>query len=303
MWPKRGIYIVSYPNHPGKCGEEAFVSPERTLESAKNRAEFPLMPPPDGVIICYQKNIWDSICADSNGTLQSLFGMSTLKATDHRVGVVGGFGIGAPAACIVLEGLIAFGVRCFISVGTAGSLQPDLAIGDLVVCERAIRDEGTSYHYLAASKYATASPEMISRLTSTMEKKGIPYRLGTSWTIDAPYRETVAEICQYQREGVATVDMEASALFAVAVYRGVEMGAVFTISDSLAGQEWQHRFHSQEVHRGPQILYEVALECLSTRLSALMTPEYLEERARRGDRARFERAVGKAANVQPGEPD
>ena len=107
---------------------------------------------PEAVVICYQQSLWDAVCSDTAGTAQSVVGMRTLAEMDHKVGVVGGFGIGAPAACVVLEGLIAFGVKRFVSVGFAGSLQPDLRIGDIVVCDKAIRDEGTSYHYLPASR-------------------------------------------------------------------------------------------------------------------------------------------------------
>jgi uridine phosphorylase len=253
---------MGYPNYPAKHAEAAFISRSQVLAQLREGPEALPATLPEAAVICYQRILWDVVCADSAGTAKSVLGMRTLGETGHKVGVVGGFGIGAPAACLVLEGLIAFGVRRFVSVGIAGSLQPDIAIGDLVVCEKAIRDEGTSYHYLPACRYALASPDLTVRLRNAMDKRGAAYRVGASWTIDAPYRETCAEIRQYQREGVATVDMEASALFAVAAYRGVEMGALFTISDSLAGEEWQHRFRGQEVARGLQALFQVAVASL-----------------------------------------
>jgi uridine phosphorylase len=132
----------------------------------------------------------------------------------------------------------------------------------LVVCDKAIRDEGTSYHYLPASRYAHASPEMVTQLVLATERLDLAYRLGPSWTIDAPYRETVAEIDLYRREGVLTVEMEASALFAVAAYRGVEMGAMFTISDLLSGPKWDPHLWSKEVTTGLYTLYKVAVESL-----------------------------------------
>ena len=132
-----------------------------------------------------------------------------------------------------------------------------------MVCQKAIRDEGTSHHYLAASKYAVASQELTSQLTESLERRNVPYRLGVSWTIDAIYRETIAEAREYQQEGVATVDMEASALFSVAEYRGVEIGAMFTISDSLADLEWRPDFDSTEARRGLEALFETAWDSLS----------------------------------------
>ena len=109
---------------------------------------------------------------------------------------------------IALEELIAFGVKRFISIGTAGTLQKDIKVGDLIVCEKAIRDEGTSYHYLKPSKYAYASKEMTKRIKNALDALEQKYFVGTSWTIDAPYRETVVEARQYQKEGVATVEMK-----------------------------------------------------------------------------------------------
>jgi uridine phosphorylase len=254
---------MGYPKYPAKHSEAAYISREQVLAQlrAGTGAEQSVLP--EAVVICYQKMLWDAVCADSAGTAQSVVGMRTLAAMSHSVGVVGGFGIGAPAACVVMEGLIAFGIRRFVSVGLAGSLQPDIQIGEVVLCDKAIRDEGTSYHYLPASRYAAASPELTARLRNALKQRGVAYRLGTSWTIDAPYRETVAEIRQYRCEGIATVDMEAAALFAVAEYRGVEVGALFTISDSLAGDEWRHSFRGPEVRAGLQTLYQVALDSLA----------------------------------------
>jgi uridine phosphorylase len=131
-----------------------------------------------------------------------------------------------------------------------------------MVCEKAIRDEGTSHHYLKHSKYAYASKEMTNKIKRSLEKFKQKYFVGTSWTIDAPYRETVAEAKQYQKEGVATVEMEASALFAVAQYRNVELGAIFTISDSLAELQWKPKFHLKKTKKGLEILYKIAVDVL-----------------------------------------
>jgi uridine phosphorylase len=254
-----------YPNYPQKYAEEAYVLPEQVFGMAVEQDDEPSMPPPGAAILCYQGSLWRAICADTEGTTEDdLSGMRLLKAQDHRIGVLGGFGFGAPATCVRLEALICDGVKRFVSIGTAGALQEDLHIGDLVVCDVAIRDEGTSFHYLPPAKYAHASPEMVSLLTRTLEKRNLPYRLGASWTIDAPFRETIAEIRHYGREGVLTVEMEASALFAVAAYRGVEIGAMFTISDSLTGPEWEPHFKSEAVAQGLQMLYEAAVESLAS---------------------------------------
>lgn len=216
------------------------------------------------MIFCYQRSLTEFILKNHKTTKVDGFDgeMYLLDETKRKIAVLGNFGIGAPIAAILLEELIAFGVKRFISIGMAGTLQKYIKIGDIVVCERAIRDEGTSHHYLKPSKYVYASKEMINKIKNSLDKFKQKYIMGTSWTIDAPYRETVAEAKHYQKEGVATVEMEAAALFAVAQYRNVELGAIFTISDSLAELEWKPKFHSRKTKKGLEILYKVAVDVL-----------------------------------------
>ena len=151
----------------------------------------------------------------------------------------------------------------FVSLGYAGTIQKHINIGDTVVCERAVRDEGTSYHYIRNEKYAHATDVMTNRIKEALAGQKRKFSVGTSWTTDAPYRETKLEVERYQSEGVATVDMEASALFALARYRNVSIGAMFTISDSIADLKWKPHFHFLRVKRGLRKLFPVAVEALS----------------------------------------
>ena len=257
---------MPFPNFPDKHKGTALFSPEDWLAYLKKVGNHPEGPPPEGVILCYQRSLWDYIQEHHATTPMQknrlLGNVHYLDDTDNRLAVAGQFGIGAPVAAIVLEELIAFGAYRFISVGTAGSLLPGLDIGDLVVCDQAVRDEGTSYHYLPPSKTVLASPTLTASLTSVLESRGIPFRTGPSWTIDAPYRETTDEIRHYQEEGVLTVEMEAAALFAVAAFRSVSMGILLTISDSLADIEWKPEFHHTDTQKGLETLYQVAVEAL-----------------------------------------
>ena len=256
---------MSYPNHPDKYAEEAVVEPARFLDYLRSQGNYPAFPPPEGIILCYQKRLLEYVLTNHKTTRPpNGFGVHLLDETEGRVGIVGGFGIGAPAAVVLLEEFIALGVPRFLSIGTAGALQPEIAIGDLVVCDRAVRDEGVSHHYLPPGKYACADMALTARLIQTLTAAGHTPTIGTSWTIDAPYRETKAEVRAYQQEGVACVEMEAAALFAVAQHRGVALGAMFTISDSLASLEWHPEFHSDRTQWGLETLYQTALACLNT---------------------------------------
>lgn len=258
---------VTFPNFRNKHSGDSILSPEEMARYLKRRGRYPKCEPPVGAIFCYQGSLMEHVLESHRTTvLPGFMGeVHLLDDTEDRVAVAGRFGFGAPVAVGLLEQLVAFGVRSFVSVGTAGALQKDIKPGDLVVCDRAIRDEGTSHHYLEHSKHAFASSEMTGKIVESLEKRRQKYTIGTSWTIDAVFRETVAEARQYQEEGVATVDMEASALFAVAKYRNVEIGAAFVISDSLAELEWRPAFHRKKTARGLETLYRVALDVLLRR--------------------------------------
>ncbi|MBI2864109.1 MAG: nucleoside phosphorylase [Chloroflexi bacterium] len=260
---------MGIPNLRGKQDCESLFSPDDMLAYMRKVGRQPSFDPPRGVIICYRKSLMDY--AEQTHTVTKVQMMTRdlflLGETGNTIAIAGNFGTGAPTAASLLEVLIALGVKHFISIGTAGTLLKELSIGDLVLCDRSIRDEGASYHYLKPSKYAYASQEMTRAIKAVFQAQGLKYHVGPSWTIDAIFRETVAEARQYQKEGVATVEMEASALFAVSQYRGVEMGAIFTISDSLAGLVWNPQFMHQPTLTGLEILYNVAVQALQTRFA------------------------------------
>jgi purine-nucleoside phosphorylase len=254
----------TFPNFPGKHAHDAFFSPQDFLAYLQREGRFPDFPVPQGVIFCFQhallRHVRQTYAIEPVDLFAGQFYM--VPGESGGIGLSGGFGIGAPAVVTILEELIALGARRFVSVGTAGALAKELRIGDVVICERAVRDEGVSHHYLAPARYATASPALTARLEEAVRAAGLAPVRGTSWTIDTPYRETVAEARHYQAEGVLTVEMEAAALFAVADYRGVDLAAAFVISDSLAELVWDPQFGAGATLSGLVALFDAAREAL-----------------------------------------
>ena len=145
---------------------------------------------------------------------------------------------GGPLAAATVEELASAGASKFLLLGTAGSINPKVRFGDLVVCTKAVRDEGTSYHYLRPSLFAYPSMPLTDRLFKALGKNGINATKGIAWTTDAPYMETMEEIEEFRNRGVLTVEMEAASLFAVSKRRTVESAAIFSISDELHGKKW-----------------------------------------------------------------
>ena len=252
---------MPFPNFTGKHAHDAFFTPQDFVAYLRREQRLPpdlIMP--RGIILCYQPYLlWPLLEGEEVRQVQlARHQLMLVGSAEGTVGVCCGFGLGAPAVVNILELYIALGAQAVASIGTAGGLQPTSQIGDIVACDRAIRDEGVSHHYVASEKYAYPSASFTERLVERLQIQGITPARGTSWTIDAPYRETVAEARHYQREGVLTVEMEAAALFAVAQLRGVEMVAAFVISDSLADLVWNPQFNAPEIANSYAQLFQAA---------------------------------------------
>lgn len=150
-------------------------------------------------------------------------------------------GIGSPLAAGLLEEVIAHGCRKFIACGGAGVLDRALAVGHLIVPTTAIRDEGTSYHYLPPSREVAANPLAVAAIERVLLRHKVEYLLAKTWTTDAIYRETAARAAAMRAEGCLTVEMEAAAFFAVAQFRGVPLGQILYSGDAVLEGEWDSR--------------------------------------------------------------
>lgn len=149
-----------------------------------------------------------------------------------RVGFALVSGPGAPPMALALEELAAMGTKRVILVGFAKALQPDLQAGSIVLCSRAIRGENTSFHYTAYSKYSYPDATINRVIAAELERGGIGFRKGSSWSTDAPFRVNPTQSHRFRREGVLTVEMEASALFAVARTLSMDAAALFSVSEA-----------------------------------------------------------------------
>jgi uridine phosphorylase len=154
--------------------------------------------------------------------------------------------LGAPQAVLVLEKMIALGVRKIIAAGWCGSLGNDVRIGDIVLPSGAISEEGTSGHYPGV--VCAPSSELFNSLKSALTSTGQTIHEGTVWTTDAPFRETYVKIKAFQSQGVLSVDMETSALFSVSRFRGVDLAMVLVVSDDISGPKWVHGFRDPAFH-------------------------------------------------------
>ena len=168
--------------------------------------------------------------------------------------------MGAPMAVLLLEQLIALGARRFLYVGFCGALATSYGVGDCFIPEQAMREEGTSYHYLPADVIPRSAARLNAILQAHASKKRLPVRQGPIWTTDAPYRETAHKIQHFQAAGVHAVDMEMAALFAVGHYRSCEVAALLIVSDECYHPVWKPGFGAQRLR---QACREAAAVCVA----------------------------------------
>lgn len=157
-------------------------------------------------------------------------------------------GLAAPLAAGVLEELIALGCKKFIACGDAGVLDSALARGTVVVPSSAIRDEGTSYHYIAPAREIEANPDVLRVIEAVLQRHSALYQVGKTWTTDAFYRETRTRVARRKAEGCLTVEMECAAFLAVSQFRGVLFGQLLATGDDVSGVEWDPRDWASASH-------------------------------------------------------
>lgn len=171
-------------------------------------------------------------------------------------------GVGAPLAAAFLEEMIALGCKKFIACGGAGVLDSTLAVGHIVVPTTAVRDEGTSYHYLPPSREVQASPAGVNALESVLQVHHCEYVMGKTWTTDGLYRETAAKVRRRRDEGCITVEMEAAAFFAVAQYRDVSFAQLLYSSDDVGSETWNSRDWISRTSTREKLFWLAAEACL-----------------------------------------
>ncbi len=162
--------------------------------------------------------------------------LHTFTLAARTVGILG-CAVGAPFAVLIAEQLFASGCRFLISLTSAGQITPAGPPPYFVIIDRALRDEGTSYHYAAASDYSEASTSLVAMAREVLEANGLHAVVGSSWTTDAPFRETAQAIEAARAKGLLAVEMEAAALYAFARATGVHVLCLAHVTNTMGQAE------------------------------------------------------------------
>ena len=253
---------MNFPNYLDKHKNESLLKAEDIVAYRGRLGRMLKFKKLDGVLFCLERGLprrmrW-RIPVKRIGSMNA----DVDEVKKNGVVILTNFGGGSPIVAELAEELSVMGARRMILMTWGGTLQPNIKAGDIVICDQAIRDDGTSHHYLPPEKYIQADAKLSEQLARSIRARGTSCTIGTTWTTDAPYRETLDEVKQYQAEGVKTVEMESAGLFTIGQVRGIQTASVVIGMDSLATYRWQVPERLDDIMHSLEIVYAACVEIL-----------------------------------------
>jgi uridine phosphorylase len=252
---RQAFPILEYDPSPG-----AVIEPSQVIE---------LLDGIEHCVLCYFRQVIDGLVSCGRATQIAMhgseMGLLPLYAIDHdgrRIGIMQA-PVGAPFAAALLEELIARGMKKFVVCGGCGVLDRQIAVGHLLIPTSAVRDEGTSYHYLPPAREVAANAHVVQVIADVLAAHNHPYLFTKTWTTDAIYRETPALVRLRRSEGCLAVEMETAAYMAVAQFRGVQFGQLLYAGDDISGEDWDHRGWQDRTSVREELFWLAVEACLA----------------------------------------
>ena len=225
--------------------KRAVINPDDVIEKVEGM--------PKVAIACFSHNLFNEIVAGGKCLKIAELHNTTedknvyeLDYNGHKFALFK-MGVGAPVAVVDIEDMHAMGVEKFIVFGNCGVLDNAIDDCSIIIPNKALRDEGTSFHYIKSSRSVDLNKKYTTEFKEILAKLGYSYTEGATWTTDAFYRETRNKVNKRKEEGAIVVEMEASALQAVCDFRGCELFIFFYAGDNLANEEWDIRSLSGDI--------------------------------------------------------
>lgn len=198
-------------------------------------------------VTCFSKKLLEQLVSKFNGVEIALSSNANGKLPIYKINYDGKeialfiSRVGAAACVVQYEEVFAMGLEKLVVFGTCGVLDKSIDDLAIIVPNLAIRDEGTSYHYLKSSREVTINPKYQEEFLKLLKEHNYSYIIGKVWTTDAPYRETRKKVLDRKNEGCVCVDMECSAISAMAKFRNKEVFQFFYAADNLDSAKWDKR--------------------------------------------------------------
>lgn len=213
-------------------------TPERLMDAVRVERGLAHEPVPPLCVLDFDGDLSDRLTADGAAAPMKSWAcfhtsLSVITLNGLRCGIVPRT-IGGPYAVLVAEQLWAAGAQLIVGITSAGRISPALPLPSVVIIDQAVRDEGTSLHYVSpAITIDTPTPAIVDVLVQELSTVAADVRRGPAWTTDAPYRETADQLRLWADRGVLAVEMQAASLFAFAQARAANVAMVALVSNSV----------------------------------------------------------------------
>lgn len=250
--------------------DEPVFLPVKMLELARLQKNLPPMAAPKGCLLDFDGELKDFLVASGEAKLESSWPcfhtqLYRWRFNGQEYGLIGGT-VGASFAVLVSEELFALGCQALVTISSAGLISDNLHPPFFLLIEEALRDEGTSPHYLPPERFAQANHPLVDAVAQQLRENGLPVIRGKSWTTDAPFRETSKIIHARREEGIIAVEMEASALLAMAEALDKRVICISHITNSMATR-------NNDFEKGGNDGKETALRICGIALSTILEYE------------------------------
>ena len=198
-------------------------------------------------VSCFSKKLFDQLVEKFNGVEIAKSSNGNGKVPIYKINYKGHnlalfmSRVGAPACVVQYEELYAMGLEKIVVFGTCGVLNKEIDDLAIIIPDSAVRDEGTSYHYMKSTREIDVNPKYKEEFMKLLKEHNYSYIIGKTWTTDAPYRETRQKVIDRKKEGCICVEMECSAISALAKFRNKEVFQFFYAADNLDSAKWDQR--------------------------------------------------------------
>ncbi|MBI4558136.1 MAG: nucleoside phosphorylase [Candidatus Hydrogenedentes bacterium] len=216
-------------------------SPQRLLENARRQKGLPASPAPEICVLDPDGDIVRHLLRKGEATRDLSWAcyhtdLYRFSVGEAQLGIIG-CAVGGPFAVLVAEQLFVSGCELLVSITSAGQILPVRKPPYFVLIDKALRDEGVSYHYLPPTKYANANAALTDTFCTRLDDSSLRIERGPVWTTDAPFRETESAIAHARTEGILAVEMEAASLYAFAEARQKPVLCFAHVTNQMGGVE------------------------------------------------------------------
>lgn len=245
--------------------QPSVFQPENLLREARRQKEITELVIPEVCILDPDGDIEEYVIHKHHAKLNKAWACYHTKLFEfehkgQKIGIIGR-AVGASFAVLLAEQLFASGCKLLLSMTSSGQLVQPMEPPYFILIEKSVRDEGTSYHYLAPSQFSFLNSDLKAKLNTAFNDPVIKIFTGSTWTTDAPYRETAESINHYKSMGIHAVEMEASALYAFAQARNKNVICFAHVTNQMASVEGD--FEKGE-HNGSKDALQVLFATIDT---------------------------------------